>query len=260
MHNSTVSETSRGQLSHNIISRLTAIMVAILMLFPSYAANPYTSGSSTRKQEQIILRDGSIIDAKVQQITQSSVKFKNETTGVKLDEHPLADVYMIKSGKRGNLFFTQGGKRKTGDDIKFDPKATTIYTTDYREIQAYTLDFDEDKLVYTTSKADRKNPQPLRKVIPQSIVFMVVYSDVSKPAHYEPQAKAESTPEGTPADNDLKVVFNNAKQGDTIASLAERYDVTAAEIREWNELSTKIKDTTPLKPGQQLMLYVKNVN
>ena len=52
-------------------------------------------------------------------------------------------------------------------------------------------------------------------------------------------------------------MFHTVKQGDTLNSLAGEYGVTADNIKEWNELGAKIKPTTRLQPGQQLILYVK---
>lgn len=222
--------------------------------------------NSQRKGEQIILRDGTILDAKVQQITQNSVKFNNLTAGIKLDEVPLKDVYMVKSGKRGNLFFTQGGRRKTGEVNDIDPKATIIYTTDYRELPVFTLEYDMDKIIYTTSLPDRQNPQPLRKTLPQSLVFLIVYpdgtSDILFDMNQEQPYQTASELQSAKAEqqDELKVVFHTVKQGETLAALAERYDVAIADIREWNELKPTVKDTAPLKPGQQLMLYVKSTN
>lgn len=86
-----------------------------------------------------MLRDGTSIQAKVQQISGKSVKFKNESSGVKLDELPVTDIYMIKYAKRGNVFFTKEGNRKTGEEHEIDSKTAVIYTTDYREIPAYDL-------------------------------------------------------------------------------------------------------------------------
>lgn len=244
-----------------------SLLILILSAMTAGGQNPYAMTSSNRKgSDKIILRDGSMLDAKIQQITQSSVRFKNETSGVKLDELPLTDIYLIKSSKRGNLFFTQEGRRKTGEQLEIDPKASVIYTTDFREIPVYSIEFDVDKIIYQTSKPDRKNPQPLRKVIPQSIVFMVVYpdgssdifTDLTKDQTYVPQTEEAVNQEQ--AQDDLKVVFHNVKQGETLVSLAKRYDVEVADIREWNEIGATTKDSTPLKPGLQLMLYVKNAN
>ncbi len=248
--------------------KILALLLIVLTAATAVGKNPYAMSSNRKGGDKILLRDGNFLDAQIQQITQNSVRFNNLTRGIKLDELPLTDIYLIKSGKRGNLFFTQGGKRKTGDQLEIDPKATVLYTTDYREIPVFTLEFDEDKVIYQTSKADRKNPQPLKKALPQSLLFMIVYpdgtsdifNDMTKEQTYTPSSATEQSAQPEEPKEELKVVFHNVKQGDTLNSLAERYAVTAAEIREWNEIGAKTKDTTPLKPGQQLMLYVKNAN
>lgn len=247
------------------MKKIKALLLLVVFTLSAISA----SGQFWAKggNDLIMLRDGSQVEAKIQQISGKVVKFKNETSGVKLDELPLTDIYMIKYAKRGTMFFTKEGHRKTGEQIEADSKATMIYTTDYREIPAYELEFDVDKLVYRSQKATRKNPQPTRHVLALSQVFMIVYPDGTSETvteldqPYVPQTvQADETKETeqAPAEEQLKVVFHNVKQGDTLAALAEEYDVTVDSIKEWNELGAKIKPTTRLKPGQQLILYVKN--
>ena len=216
------------------------------------------------KNDIIMLRDGSSVEAKIQQISGKSVKFKNETSGVKLDELPVTEIYMIKYAKRGNVFFTKEGNRKTGEVNEADSRATLIYTTDYREIPAYDLEFDVDKIIYRSQKADKKNPQPARHVLGLFQVFMIIYPDGTSeivteldkvPSYTEPEQQTAAARQ----EELLKVVFHAVRQGETLQAIADRYDVTPEQIVEWNELPATTKAASRLKPGQQLMIYVKNI-
>lgn len=183
---------------------------------------------------------------------------------MKLDELPVTDIYMIKYAKRGNVFFTKEGNRKTGEVNEADSRATLIYTTDYREIPAYDLEFDVDKIIYRSQKADKKNPQPARHVLGLFQVFMIIYPDGTSeivteldkvPSYTEPEQQTAAARQ----EELLKVVFHAVRQGETLQAIADRYDVTPEQIVEWNELPATTKAASRLKPGQQLMIYVKNI-
>ncbi len=244
-------------------------MKKIIILFLLLAAISSTASAQLwnrgSKNDIIMLRDGSSVEAKIQQISGKSVKFKNETSGVKLDELPVTDIYMIKYAKRGNVFFTKEGNRKTGEVNEADSRATLIYTTDYREIPAYDLEFDVDKIIYRSQKADKKNPQPARHVLGLFQVFMIIYPDGTSeivteldkvPSYTEPE---QQTAAAARQEELLKVVFHAVRQGETLQAIADRYDVTPEQIVEWNELPATTKAASRLKPGQQLMIYVKNI-
>lgn len=244
-------------------------MKKIIILFLLLAAISSTASAQlwnrSSKNDIIMLRDGSSVEAKIQQISGKSVKFKNETSGVKLDELPVTDIYMIKYAKRGNVFFTKEGNRKTGEVNEADSRATLIYTTDYREIPAYDLEFDVDKIIYRSQKADKKNPQPARHVLGLFQVFMIIYPDGTSeivteldkvPSYTEPEQKTAAAAQ---QEELLKVVFHAVRQGETLQAIADRYDVTPEQIVEWNELPATTKAASRLKPGQQLMIYVKNI-
>lgn len=245
-------------------------MKKIIILFLLLAAISSTASAQlwnrSSKNDIIMLRDGSSVEAKIQQISGKSVKFKNETSGVKLDELPVTDIYMIKYAKRGNVFFTKEGNRKTGEVNEADSRATLIYTTDYREIPAYDLEFDVDKIIYRSQKANKKNPQPARHVLGLFQVFMIIYPDGTSeivteldkvPSYTEPEQKTAAA--AAQQEELLKVVFHAVRQGETLQAIADRYDVTPEQIVEWNELPATTKAASRLKPGQQLMIYVKNI-
>ena len=115
---------------HKTRPLLTNAMKKIIILFLLLAAISSTASAQLwnrgSKNDIIMLRDGSSVEAKIQQISGKSVKFKNETSGVKLDELPVTDIYMIKYAKRGNVFFTKEGNRKTGEVNEADSRATLI--------------------------------------------------------------------------------------------------------------------------------------
>ena len=240
------------------------LAVAISLLVSTLIAPALTLSEGRAKTDVIIMRDGRIVEGKVNQMTQHSVRFNNSTSGVKLDELPLKSVYMIKSSGRGSLFITETGQRKSAPQIKINPKSTVVYTRDYSEIPVLTLDFDTGKIVYTTEKATKKNPAK-QYFIDQNNVFLIVYPDGTSDVMADLTIAEEEKPEPGPTENveqqdNLTVVFHTAKQGDNLKNVAERYNVDINELREWNEINAKTRDTSNLKPGQQLMIYVKKVN
>lgn len=209
--------------------------------------------------DKILMRDGSMIDAKVYQISGKLVKFKNETSGGLNDELPISDIYMIKYATKGTMFITKEGNRKTADSQEIDSKATVIYTTDYREIPCYGVEFDVDKLHYSTQSKAKKGKSIPKFSLPLSEVFMIFYpDDTSEIVSELDQETAIENPivNEEPAD-ELKVVFHKVKKGESASQIARAYNVNVEDIIEWNDLDKNIKTNMPLKIGLELMLYVK---
>ena len=95
-------------------------------------------------------------------------------------------------------------------------------------------------------------------------VFMIISPDGTSeivteldkvPSYTEPEQQTAAARQ----EELLKVVFHAVRQGETLQAIADRYDVTPEQIVEWNELPATTKAASRLKPGQQLMIYVKNI-
>lgn len=164
---------------------------------------------------------------------------------------------MIKYKERGNVYFKTDGSRVSGEKQKIDKNADIVYLVDGAELPAYGLEMNSDGISFRTTK-DKKKARSAINGYKLSEVFMIIYSDGSrdiitsldKPK--EPAPAEESQP--TEPEPQFKIVFHNTKAGDTLKNIAEKYGVTVDELREWNELDEKLKETTRLKTGMQLLI------
>lgn len=214
----------------------------------------------------VIFRDGSEKSVKVIQVADKRVTYLPQ--GKKDAQEMYADpkdIYMIHFKERGNVYITPEGKRVTGENRKTDKEADIIYMVEGKEIQAYELQVLENVIVYKAEKPKKK-----QYVAPTTIgkeeVFMIKYKDGtkdmmtdlsagSKDGGAEPvdEAAAEEPAKG----QELQVVFHNVKKNETLAIVSKRYGVAVADIIEWNDLPQKLRPSTRLQAGMQLMLYVK---
>lgn len=234
------------------------ILSAMLMCATNYVV---------AQNDLIVLRDGTEIASKVMQISVKEVSYKEKANDKQSQQIDLKDVYMVRFEKRGNIYITEDCKRITGENDKWNKDADRIYLTKGKEIQAFNLNVKENTITYTlTQKGKGKKSNMIEvETISPAEVFMIKYSDGTKDiindiqAQKEEEAKPE-TQTSPVKENEKKVIFHSVKKGETLASIAQRYAVTVAEIIEWNDLSKNTKANTRLQNGTQLMVYVKPSN
>lgn len=150
------------------------------------------------------------------------------------------------------------GKRiiKPSSDIPKD--ANIIYLVEGGEIPAWNITLGANGVV--SYKKEKKTFEDQHLLASQ--IFMIKYADDSKDIFNSPlavaqkQEEAESKPEPEPKP-ELKVVFHTVKKGETLANIAERYDVTVDDIKEWNELGGALSDQYRPKANTQLMIQAK---
>jgi membrane-bound lytic murein transglycosylase D len=90
--------------------------------------------------------------------------------------------------------------------------------------------------------------------LPQSLAFLPPRLDGVEPWINRQQLAATAGPRAA-ADEEaprFKRVPHKVKRGETLASLAERFEVSQAQLRRWNELPKG----RALKPGKQLVIFV----
>ena len=106
-----------------------------------------------------------------------------------------------------------------------------------------------------------QQPYPASGKLPK-----VVYEDndilvINKPAGQKthPNLNEEDTNHGQSKGNGSEpqfvVVFHAVKKGETLEKIATHYQVTIEQVKEWNDLSSKLKPTAQLAVGTQLMIY-----
>ena len=171
---------------------------------------------------------------------------------------------MLRFAKRGNVYITNDGKRVTGENRILPKDADVIYLVEGQEIPAYDLRIMEDRITYLPKKNKNKNVVPIAEVLPRSAVFMVKYTDgttdvltdITLKKELPQPVKEESTAQPTEEDEELEVVFHSVKKGETLSSIASRYNVAIDDIIKWNDLPSTTKPTAKLRADMQLMIYV----
>lgn len=230
------------------------------------------SATAISQDDIIIKRDGSELNAKIIQVDNNRVTYK-ELDSKQAPEYYLEskDVYMIHYEKRGNVYFSPFGQRRTGEQRKRDKNADLIYLVYGKEIEAYNLQIIDNFVVYQEKKGKssllKDAPLVQAKDLKTSDIFLIKYKDGTKEIFTPLAAPVEESAQDEESVNEeeansqaeqLQVIFYDTKTGETLSEIADRYSVTVAEIKQWNDLSTSVKATSKLKRGMRLMLYVKN--
>lgn len=125
----------------------------------------------------MITRDGEEREVKIDRITVKEVVFtdlKKKKRGKQ--SLPTNFVYLIKTDKRGNIFFDEEGNQITRPKKKIDKKDEVVYLTSCDEVVAYQLSILKDVITY--KEADKKKAPVITKK--KSEVFMIRHSDMSK--------------------------------------------------------------------------------
>ncbi len=224
---------------------LLIFAIAFLSFFASFA------------EDGVILRNGEETSGKLLMITDTYVSFKGKKN--KLVDFKLEDVYCIKRDSREDIFYTRTGERKSMPKNEYQSGCDRIYLVDGEEIIGWGASISGQTLSYRTSK-DKQRALSSNQDIPVERVFMVVYSDGSKDVlnkidlrKPEPEKKEEPAK----SEQQLQVIFHNVEKGETVKSIAAKYDVSIEDFRDWNDISSKISNTQRLPVGKQMVIYTK---
>ena len=217
--------------------------------------------------DHIILRNGQEFDVKLHQITNDNIIYSpNGNKSVARESVPTKDVYMVYIEKQGNIYLTQDGKRITGESNRIDPKKyDVIYLVSGREVGAKSIILTENEIKYTPVKRSGllvgilNTPEfDDNQTLQNQEVFMIRYKsgmiDVITPIDKidEPVEEIVEEESHTPQ---YIVLFHAVTKGQNLKNIADKYNVTVAEIIEWNDLPKKSKPMVPLTTGMQLMIY-----
>lgn len=151
------------------LNNLGLLFIAIMMLFPM---------QSLAQNDIILLRDGTERKGKVVMVTNENTIIIEGSKKTSTQDNVLnKSIYMIKYEKRGNVFFTDDGKRISGEgDGKIPAGASIIYLLEGNEIIAYNVSMDEGIVQFYNSKK-KGSPQ---LSIPSDRVFLIKYPDGTK--------------------------------------------------------------------------------
>lgn len=217
--------------------------------------------------DHIILRNGQEFDVKLHQITNENVIYSpNGNKAVARESIPSKDVYMVYIEKQGNVYLSQDGKRISGESNRIDPKKfDVIYLVKGGEIGVKSIALTEDEVKYVPAKKGSLLANILKtpdlggvQSLHNDEVFMIRYKsgiiDVITPIDHIEEPVVEVVEE-VPQLPQYIVLFHAVTKGQNLKTIAEKYNVSVAEIIEWNDLSQNTKPTTPLTVGTQLMIY-----
>lgn len=216
--------------------------------------------------DHIILRNGQEFDAKLLQITDEKIIYtKISPQGQVQQEISSQDVYMVYIEKYGNMYFTTKGERITGETKRANYKKNDIiYLVKGAEIPVEQVWVSKNKIRYAqktrtsgfTSLLKKRNF--IESTFDKSDVFMIRYRngmrDIITPIDLS-QDESDDNSSTNNAEPQFIVVFHAVKKGETLKKLANQYQVTTEQIKEWNDLSSKLKSTAQLTTGTQLMIY-----
>ncbi len=221
--------------------------------------------------DHIILRNGQEHDVTLYQINDIRVVFSyDKKKNSERHEVPSTDVYMVYIEKQGNVYFNREGKRTTGEPKRVDPtKYDVIYLTEGVEIAAENVRITTEDVRFDVEKKDTQgksgfkrlfgNPEVEEVRLEKERVFMIRYrngmSDIITAIDSPLPEPAPDPQEETSSEPEFVVIFHSVVRGETLAKLAERYNVTAQDLIEWNDLPARQKPAAPLKPDMQLMIY-----
>ncbi len=171
---------------------------------------------------------------------------------------PTSEVYMIKTDKRGTIFFNRAGERLMRSTQKYPKDAALIYTVDGEELGGFDLNMADGVLSFKKDPKEGNVPYNVVNAAKSSI-FLIKYPDGSKDLLTDISLQAlQAIPEEKPKEETpkIKVVMHTVVKGETYADIAKQYGVTVAQIVEWNELSSKTTGVSRAAANSQLMIQL----
>lgn len=213
-----------------------------------------------------MLRDGSEIKATVNLISNDDVSYQ---TSKKEPSRNIStkDVYMVKFDSRGNIYIDENGYRITGENQKLPRLVDIVYLVDYQELPAYNLKITSTNVSFSTHKPSKKVIPILDAVYPRDKVFKIKYKDGTMDIitsldkkRAEPIVQEKSAKEEPQSEPQYQVIFHTVGKKETIKNVADKYEVPAQDLMQWNEIPTDTPENSLLTPNQQLMIYLYKNN
>lgn len=222
------------------------------------------AASTALADDILMMRSGQEFRGKLDVAGEKEILFKvkkgNGLFGSTKDfsKFPTSEVYMIKTDKRGTIFFNRIGERLMRSSQKYPKDAALIYTVDGEELGGFDLNMADGVLSFKKDPKEGNVPYNVVNAAKNSI-FLIKYPDGSKdllteiPLEVKQLAPKEELKEETPK---IKVIMHNVAKGETYADIAKQYGVTVAQIVEWNELPSKTTGVTRAAVNSQLMIQL----
>lgn len=215
-------------------------------------------------EDLLLLRNGDEFRGKLDVVSDKEISFTVKSGSLFSNSSerrsvPTSDVYMVKTDKRGTIFFDRQRERKMVETTKPDKSADLIYLVDGGEVQAWQISIANNVLSY---QKDKKQLRAMSNVgaFPIEDVFMVKYSDGSKDIFTDISGGKTEKPNDLVTEQEeikLKVVMYNVQRGETLGQIAGKFGVSVSDIVEWNDLSSKSTEQTKPVVGGQLMIQTR---
>lgn len=220
-------------------------------------------------KDVVIFRTGAEYEGDVKDITPKEILFCPYSSATFLDSTARDGLvklnpkllYLLRLEGRGNYYFTEDGKRITGEMRKEISKdADAIYLLSGKEIISYHTVIDRDRVIVQPEKKNKiskllsKRPI-MTEEIAISDIFFIRYADGKREFFNEliPSIIEENT---TDKPQEIKIKFYTVKKGETLADIARKNGVSVEDIKKWNEYPDSYKPSRRLVSGEQIMLYI----
>lgn len=211
----------------------------------------------TLKADRILLRNGSEIECTIKLVNDTDVKYLVKRNDQLLSAS-TSDIYMLKYDKRGNVYITSDCKRITGSDREIPKGADVVYLVKGEELPAFNLSVLSNTISFYDQKPSKKRVFG-RLTYAREDVFKIVYRDGSMDIITRldfPEPISVENAEKTNVEPVYKAVIHKVSKKETLGDVASRYKVQLKDIIDWNNLDVNASETSSLKEGSQLMIYV----
>lgn len=210
-------------------------------------------------EDMLMLRNGQEIKGKLEMISDREILFSQGKGKGQSETYPVRDVYMVKTEKRGTIFYNPAGSKSITGSVKNNRKASYIYLVEGGEEEAWDIRMSNGIIKFTKNPKLAATPSNTG-VYPTEEVFLIKYPDGSKDLitdiSGEPPEKVGQNPSGV--STKIRVVMVQvSKSTTTIGDIAREYDVKVEDIIEWNDLPNGSTANSRLSAGTQLMIQIE---
>ena len=241
-------------------------------------------GRCFAEKAEIITREGDVMEVEITQYNPVGIKYMLRKAEYSL---PYTDIYMIYTKSQGNRYVNSEGQLNSGEGTKASTANDVVYLVNGGEKAVviksvlpneivFQLTPEDKKALENTAKQMQKGKIPREerviaaaeqadddKVFLRDHVFMIIHKGgVTEiitplpPVGSEAQAEQSQTAPKEEAEPILELKYHRVEKGQTLDTISQMYDVTPADIIEWNDLPQSTKASAQLPIGTQLIIYV----
>lgn len=241
-------------------------------------------GTCFAEKAEIITREGDVMEVEITQYNPVGIKYM-----LRKAEHslPYSDIYMIYTKSQGNRYVNSDGQLISGEATKASTSYDVVYLVNGGEKSVVVKSMLPTEIVFELTPDDKKALESAAKqmqkgkvardervmaaaehadddkVFLRDHVFMIIHKGgVTEiitplpPVGSDAQAVQSQTTPKEEVEPILELKYHRVEKGQTLDTISEMYDVTPADIIEWNDLPQSTKASAQLPIGTQLIIYV----